>query len=177
MSSRRQRGRQSQRQGAAFELRVKAEAEAAGVLLHKVPTSAQPLRRLPGNPRLMVCRLETPTAPDWLGSFRGRSLALEAKTTTHDKRWSLGDRLAGHQGDALAAYHADGGVAAVLVCRLGEGAVDHYLLPWPEADPRPERKSWRWEQIERWRVPVGASWTDVLGRWEGYLDKGWEVGP
>ncbi len=179
------RGRANQRRGASLESRIAADLTAAGAWVVAVPPPVRLLGLAPApktgrhDPRIHLARLESPTAPDWLGvTPQGRALALEGKTAlaeAHPVSYPLGKRLRGHQGAALSAVGERGGVAAVLLWRDLGAIGSLYLLPWPVCDPRPERVSWAWGEIEPWRVPHRVAWTGALADWEGYCQRGWEV--
>jgi hypothetical protein len=168
---RKRRGARSQAQGASFERVIEREAALGGVLLTHVPPPVTVLRR---EGRAVLCRLEASLAPDYLGVANdGTALALEAKSTqTQRPSWELPHELVTHQGQRLAQVVAQGGIGAVLL-RWSQRL---YLLPWPQCDPRPARKSLRRDDILRWEVPAQTSWTAPLmsrEAWAAYCQGGW----
>lgn len=176
MATRRQLAKLSQSRGANWQRQIEADATQAGLILHSVPAPTQILRVVAGKPQLRIARLETPKSPDYLGSFEGRSVAIEAKITSNGPSFPLDKRLQGHQGRALAQYDADGGIGAVVVCRLEpvtSRSVGVYVLPWPQCKPE-MAKSIKWGLIEGYRVPVGVAWTDALAMWGLFCEsEGW----
>jgi hypothetical protein len=101
----------------------------------------------------------------------------------------------GHQGRELERAASDGCAALIFLVRLSgtdpgtqtlpPRAIPSalYLLPWPAANPRtqtPPRESWRWEDLEGWRVPVGVCWWEALRSaeaWTAYKAHGWKKEP
>jgi penicillin-binding protein-related factor A (putative recombinase) len=126
------KARKSQRSGKAGEKTVaeyNATAQAAGVaVLHKVPTDTR------WTPRGMV--YTTRSTVDFVGFMldgTGRHLAVEVKTCTSKKTFSLGE-VEPHQRDYLDAVEAAGGVAALVVVYGKEHAV--CAIPWHLAKDR-----------------------------------------
>lgn len=185
----------NKRQGNAAETAALAALARAGIYAHRLP---EPLRIVgldPKNPAQRVCRLESDLAVDVMGYLTdGTSLSMEVKSvevSSRDSglRWTVDDRLRGHQGEILARASAAGCAAFVYLQRLGgwyPGTQDDpcarplpsalYLLPWPDAAPQEGRASWRWEEVERWRVPASVDWTRALASratWAAYRATGW----
>lgn len=187
-------GKRSQAAGAAWETAIEQGAAFGGIKLVKIPAPLQIVAQAPArkgrkaDPRLVLARLEKAMAPDWLGVCRGGAVAFEAKTaspTGHPTSWKLDDRLKGHQGEALASWAAQGAVAAVLLRRQPgwtKGTktkppkllrAAEYVVPWPQGDPRPERVSVPWPDLEPWKVPAGRGWWEAIVDWESYCAAGW----
>jgi hypothetical protein len=178
----------NKRQGNAGEAAFLAALARARILAFRLP---EPLRIVgPGRTRAeRMCRLESDLGVDVLGVLPdGTALAAEAKTiailpTSRDSalRWAPDDRLRGHQGQILADYTARGAVGLVYLQRLAgaypggpkEAPVLYlpsalYLLPWPDAKPAEGRASWRWAEMERWKVGAGEDWTRHLASREAW---------
>lgn len=189
-NSARQRGRQSQAQGAALERYLVDSAASARVRLRHIPTPTQILRVAPPkagqplDPRLVIARLEPAVAVDLIGHLPGgRALYLEAKTTTLDaspRRWTLPDRLRlpddkhparGHQGQALEEDARDGAACAVFLRVVGVGARD-YLVPVGPAGCALSlaAASWSWEELAPFAVPGHGRWWEV---WTGNGGQWW----
>lgn len=185
----------NKRQGNSAEAACLASLARAGIYVQRQP---EPLRIVgidPRNPAQRVCRLESDLAVDLMGLLPGGlGFAAEVKSvevTGRDNalRWTVDDRLRGHQGEILTRVASMGGAAWVYLQRLGgwyAGTTADpttrslpsalYLLPWPQAAPQEGRASWRWEELEGWRVPNGRDWTAPLRSseaWRDYLAKGW----
>jgi hypothetical protein len=74
-----------------------------------------------------------------------------------------------HQADSVSPVYPTDPTTRSLPSAL-------YLLPWPQGAPQEGRASWRWEELEGWRVPNGRDWTTPLRSseaWRDYLAKGW----
>lgn len=185
----------NKRQGNTTESAALAALARAGIYAHRLP---EPLRIVgvdPRNPAQRVCRLESDLAVDVMGYLPdGTSLSMEVKSvevSSRDSglRWSVDERLRGHQGEILARAGRSGCAAFVYLQRLGgwyPGTQDDpttrslpsalYLLPWPDAALQEGRASWRWEELERWRVPPSVDWTRALVSrevWAAYRTHGW----
>lgn len=92
-------------------------------VIHKVPTAWIPLRDSRG--RVVNAKVEEKAAVDFLGTYRGRSLAFDAKHCSGDRiRW---DRLEDHQAQFLEDWTRDGGIGFVLV---GFGMQRFFVVPW-----------------------------------------------
>jgi len=92
-------------------------------VIHKVPTAWIPLRDSRG--RIVTAKVEEKAAVDFLGTYRGHSLAFDAKHCSGDRiRW---DRLEDHQAQFLEDWARDGGIGFVLV---GFGMERFFVIPW-----------------------------------------------
>lgn len=166
---RRARGKEAQRKGAGLEAQILASLHQVGIYAVHIPTPVQLLRPLDSSGgRLMIARLETPRAPDFLGVLPcGRALAIEAKRAPSGGRsWPMPERLRGHQGEALREVARRGGLALVLVEREDGG---RFAVPWPEGDPRGEdgegRVSFVWAELEaRWMMGMCEGWGETVLR-------------
>lgn len=98
--------------GLEFEKLINASNEAyfrAGVAyVHKVPTSSRIIRR-----DEKVVQIQVPSPVDYLGSWNGKALALEAKET-HESRWSL-SKIEEHQVQFLLNWEHGGGISGILI--------------------------------------------------------------
>lgn len=94
-------------------------------LIHKVPTEWIPLRDRTG--KIFSAKVEHKAAVDFLGTFRGRPVAFDAKHTKEGRiSWS---RLESHQREFLLRWENCGGLAFVLV---GWDMKRFYLVPIQE---------------------------------------------
>lgn len=92
-------------------------------VIHKVPTAWIPLRDSRG--RVVNAKVEEKAAVDFLGTYRGRSLAFDAKHCSGERiRW---DRLEDHQAQFLEDWTRDGGIGFILV---GFGMERFFVVPW-----------------------------------------------
>lgn len=108
--------------------------------VHKVPTAWLPIRD--GSGRIVTAKVEEKASPDFLGVYRGRGIAFDAKhTNTHRIRW---DRVEDHQEAFLDDWEHSGGIAFVLV-EFGDQSA--YVVPWHE---------WR-GMLGRWRRDLGQA--------------------
>jgi hypothetical protein len=170
----------NKRQGNAGEAAFLTALAHARIRAHRLPEPLRIIRR-GATAAERVCRLEADLGVDVLGVLAdGTALAAEAKTcaiTSRDSalRWAPDERLRGHQGQILADYTARGAVGLVYLQRLAgaypggpkEPPVLYlpsalYILPWPDAKPAEGRASWRWAEMERWKVGAGEDWTRHL---------------
>jgi recombination protein U len=143
---------------------LNAQCLAAGIArVRKLPTPMRVVGRIDqrGQTRLL-CVYSAKSGVDFVGVMLadGRAVAVEAKRCT-DRRFPLA-RLEDHQRDELAAVHAAGGVAVVLVIH---GPKRHaYALPWMLVARAVERgeKSLTVGAMEPYRVLAG---TPYLRRW------------
>lgn len=176
----------NKRQGNAAESVFLASLARARIAAHRLP---EPLRII-GKGRTggeRICRLEADLGVDVLGVLPdGTALAAEVKSVqigSRDSalRWAPDDRLRGHQGEILADYTARGAVGLVYLQRLGgiyPGGTGEpsvmlmasalYLLPWPDASPAAGRASWRWDELDPWKVGAGEDWTRHLASREAW---------
>ena len=116
--------------------------------VHKVPTAWVPIRD--GSGRIVTAKVEEKASPDFLGVYRGRAIAFDAKhTSAHRIRW---DRVEDHQAEFLGNWAAAGGIAFVLV-EFGEIAC---VVPWGQW----ERRLDDWH---RGRGPASATAEDLIG--------------
>lgn len=108
--------------------------------IHKVPTAWLPIRGHDG--RIVTAKVEEKASPDFLGVYRGRGVAFDAKhTNTNRIRW---DRVEDHQAEFLDQWETSGGISFVLV---EFGDLVCYVVPWCE---------WR-EELDRWRRHGGQA--------------------
>lgn len=110
-------------------------------VVHKVPTAWIPLRDSQG--RVVNAKVEEKAAVDFLGCYRGRPLAFDAKQCSDVRiRW---DRVEEHQAEFLEDWVKDGGIGFVLV-----GFINIYrffIVPWP---------TWR-EGLFNWEYRQGPA--------------------
>lgn len=91
-------------------------------VIHKVPTPWVPIRC---SGKIVNAKVEEKAAVDFLGSYRGRAIAYDAKHTKDKRiRW---DRVEPHQERFLSDWDKAGGIAFVLV---GYDMLKYYLVPW-----------------------------------------------
>lgn len=108
--------------------------------IHKVPTAWLPIRGNDG--RIVTAKVDEKASPDFLGVYRGRGVAFDAKHTQSNRiRW---DRVEDHQAEFLDNWEVSGGIAFVLV-EFGDCVC--YVVPWYE---------WR-EELDRWRQHGGQA--------------------
>lgn len=92
-------------------------------VIQKVPTEWVPIRGVRGE--IVNAKVEEKAAVDFLGGYRGRSIAFDAKHTVEERiRW---DRVESHQASFLEDCRQDGGIAFVLVSYQLR---DFYTVPW-----------------------------------------------
>ncbi len=110
-------------------------------VVHKVPTAFIPIRSSRtdehGRRPIVTAKVEERAAVDFLGVAGWCALAFDAKET-HESRWPLA-RLEEHQAKFLADWHAQGGLAFILVAFAPRGGT--YLVPWQELAAR--RAAWK----------------------------------
>lgn len=109
--------------------------------IHKVPTAWIPIRD--GSGRIATAKVDRKASVDFLGVYRGRAIAFDAKHTDAARiRW---DRVELHQAEFLDGWEQAGGLAFILV-QFGDDAC--HVIPWSE---------WR-EARDRWnRFGAAAS--------------------
>ena len=148
-------------------------------LVAKVPNPVRILSA--GNPRQrngpVKAHLLPPVWVDYTGVVMGGiAVAIEAKCTT-DKGPSFSlSKLAKHQHKTLSEMHAMGGIAAVYIRHLRQRHDQYssaalgadYLVPIAFIDALAKR-SFRWAEVEHFKVPAGKAWLDAL------TDKGWDM--
>lgn len=121
-------------------------------VIHKVPTAWIPLRN--GQGRIISAKVEEKAAVDFLGVYRGRPLAFDAKHCSRDRiRW---DRVEDHQAQFLEDWTRDGGIGFILV---GFGMQRFFVVPW---------EVW-WEGLLGWRYehgPASISVKQMQHEWE-----------
>jgi len=121
-------------------------------VIHKVPTAWIPLRDSRG--RVVNAKVEEKAAVDFLGVYRGRPLAFDAKHCSRDRiRW---DRVDDHQAQFLEDWTRDGGIGFILV---GFGMQRFFVVPW---------EVW-WEGLLGWRYehgPASISVKQMQHEWE-----------
>ena len=177
----------SQRNGAAFEKyldTLHANYRRAGLahLVH-VPTPVC----ITGTYRGKVQgHLRTPVYVDYTGVLSGGiAVALEAKYTQGGGPSFPLSKISPGQRDVLTSVHHLGGVSALIVRHgmigaKGMLASSDYLIPTAYIDSL-ERKSFRWDAVEMYRIPAGSTWIDALcdeergkgGDWHLYTRFGW----
>lgn len=132
-------------------------------VIHKVPTAWIPLRN--GQGRIISAKVEEKAAVDFLGTYRGRPLAFDAKHCSGERiRW---DRLETHQDQFLEDWAGNGGIGFILV---GFRMERFFVIPWT---------TWR-EGMLRWQEKQGPasisvkqmqpSWEVILGGRAAVLD-------
>ena len=130
--------------------------------IFKVPTPLQPMGNLPGNGGYVKARKLPAIYVDYSGTLDGgTAVAIEAKCTTVESvSFPFGDRVKQHQRDALTMVHRLGGIAALYVRRVHGMSADDYLVPavWIDAHTR---KSFKWVEVEHYKVPPGMDWLDA----------------
>lgn len=105
-------------------------------VIHKVPTAWIPLRDARG--QVVNAKVEEKAAVDFLGVYRGRPLAFDAKHCSGDRiRW---DRVEDHQAQFLEDWTRDGGIGFILV---GFGMERFFVIPW--AVWRERLLAWKYE--------------------------------
>lgn len=121
-------------------------------VIHKVPTAWLPLRNNQG--RIVSAKVEEKAAVDFLGTYRGHSLAFDAKHCSQDRiRW---DRLEDHQAQFTEDWTRDGGIGFILV---GFKMERFFVVPW---------EFWK-EKMFAWKYEKGAASISVkqmLPEWE-----------
>ncbi|ABB15312.1 prophage LambdaCh01, recombination protein U [Carboxydothermus hydrogenoformans Z-2901] len=124
-------------------------------VIHKVPTAWIPLRDSRG--RIVTAKVEEKAAVDFLGTYRGRSLAFDAKHCAGERiRW---DRVEDHQAQFLEDWTRDGGISFILV---GFNMSRFFVVPW---------EFWR-DGIFRWKYeegPASISIKQMCPEWETRL--------
>ncbi|WP_422444333.1 Holliday junction resolvase RecU [Thermoanaerobacterium sp. DL9XJH110] len=117
-------------------------------VIHKVPTAWIPLRD--GRGRVVNAKVEEKAAVDFLGTYRGHSLAFDAKHCSQDRiRW---DRLEDHQAQFIEDWTRAGGIGFILV---GFSMIRFFVVPW---------EYWR-EGILRWRYEKGPASISIKQMW------------
>lgn len=149
--------------------------------LFKVPNPVKittPVKR-----GVVTGRLGRAVYVDYSGTLDGGiSVALEAKcTVSKGVSFPFGERLPQHQRDTLTMVHKLGGIAAVYVRRVHGMTADDYLVPAVFIDAH-ERKSFKWAEVEQFKVPAGKTWIDCapscdydnrVNDWAAYCSDGW----
>ncbi len=149
-------------------------------LLFKVPTPVQITGRRAG---IKVSAERRPAVwVDYSGTLMGGlAVAIEAKLCTGVERSFPLRNITPHQRQTLSAAHAMGAVSAVYVRGGFLRAIDDYLVPASYIDAL-AKKSFRWEDVQHFRVPPGKSWLDCMpshayddreNAWCAYADYGW----
>lgn len=121
-------------------------------VIHKVPTAWLPLRD--GRGKIVSAKVEEKAAVDFLGTYRGRSLAFDVKHCSQERiRW---DRLEDHQAQFIEDWTRDGGIGFILV---GFNMERFFVVPW---------EFWK-EKMFTWKYEKGAasiSIKQMLPEWE-----------
>ncbi|MGB9813509.1 MAG: Holliday junction resolvase RecU [Thermovenabulum sp.] len=92
-------------------------------IIHKIPTAWMPLRD--GRGRIVNAKVEEKAAVDFLGAYKGRPIAFDAKHTYEERiRW---DRIEPHQAEFLKEWQQTGGISFVL---LGYSMERFFVVPW-----------------------------------------------
>ena len=151
-------------------------------LLFKVPT-----------PRSFAGQKRPAVFVDYSGAIEGgTAVCIEAKMCEHTslrsaRGFALG-KISQHQRAILTSMHAMGAISAVYV-RGGYSTTSHdYLVPTAYVDAL-EKKSFKWTEVERYKVPPGRSWLDATSilrayrdtpterdAWVEYCENGWGSG-
>lgn len=125
-------------------------------VIHKVPTAWIPIRNSAG--RITSAKVEKKASVDFLGNYRGRPIAFDAKHTGDLRiRW---DRVEPHQAEFLTNWDMQPGSMAFVLVEFGDLSCS--VIPWRE---------WR-RGLENWEhgapgVAASVSRDDpimVLGR-------------
>lgn len=99
--------------------------EIGKAVVQKVPTKMLPIRD--GNGKIVSCKVCERSCVDYLGTYNGIPVAIEAKHTSSE-RISFGE-VQDHQADYLDAWRSAGrGVSCVLV---SFGLKRFFCVPWP----------------------------------------------
>lgn len=119
-------------------------------VVHKVPTAWIPIRNSAG--RIISAKVEKKASVDFLGNYRGRPIAFDAKHTADLRiRW---DRVEPHQAEFLANWDATRGTGegldlAFVLVEFGDLSCS--IVPWHE---------WR-KGLERWEQGVSRAAASV----------------
>ena len=150
--------------------------------LFKVPTPLQIKGPLMGTKLVKAAKLKA-VFVDYAGTLDGGiSVALESKCHTSGGPSYPFGKMPQHQRDTLTMVHTLGGIAALYVRRVHGMTVEDYLVPavWIDAHPR---KSFKWTEVEKFKVPSGKGWLDCAPScvydnretdWAAYCDYGWK---
>ena len=150
--------------GRALELMIdwqNRQYRAHGVaLIHKVPTEWLPLRD--GAGQIRSAKVERQAAVDFLGVYRGKAIAFDAKQTSERRvRW---DRVEPHQADFLTDWERRGGLSFILVGFMGTADQGrYYLVPWAWWRGRLEDYDRRSSGS---RTPASVSADELAREWE-----------
>lgn len=181
-AGRKNAGRKSQKMGSTLEEFIVREARVFDVVLNRT------------QPRYVrIGGAWKPVGKGWVDFSGilpgGRSVNFDAKATEDPKRWTLGKRLLEHQGEHLKRSAKQGAVTFVYLRALvkEEGFdFDYYILPWTEEGPvfekkhekgahkGQEKKSYRWEELARWKMPNNKTWFDAAMNWDVFIQEGWK---
>ena len=169
--------RKGQKKGSGLEHWLVHHARMNGVWLRHNTPPMQVLRRDQRDRRIVTCRLEGKGWLDFTACLKGGvSADFDAKDVMWDgkgKRWKLGTRLRGHQGETIAKLDGLEHIAFVYLRRRRLLSCQDYVIPAPVLEGGPA--SILWDDLEPYVVPHGLSWIDAAkGWWLGYRSNGWE---
>ena len=172
------RSRKGQKKGAGLESWLKRTAKVNGIWLRHNTPPMQILRRDQRDGRLVTCRLEGKGWVDFTATLNdGLSCDFDAKDVVWDgksRRWSLGTRLRGHQGQTLTRLDHMGHVAFVYLRRRRLVRCQDYVIPAHVIKDGPA--SILWDDLEPWAIPPGLTWIEpVCSWWTGYREQGWKL--
>lgn len=140
---------------------------------------------------IVTGHLLKPVWVDYTGVVAGGiAVALEAKFTAGSRQsWSFSG-MSDHQHQTLTSVHKMGGIAALYVrhgrfsrnAKVLVSSID-YLIPIAFIDGL-DKRSFRWDEVERYRVPAGRTWMDSVDvgqgcsvetqtAWEMFIEDGW----
>lgn len=95
-------------------------------VIHKVPTAWLPIRNASG--RIISAKVEKKASVDFLGNYRGRPIAFDAKHTDALRiRW---DRVEPHQAEFLTSWDIQPGSIAFVLVEFGDLSCS--VVPWRE---------------------------------------------
>lgn len=118
---------------------------------------------------------------DYSGMLKGgRAVAVEAKYTGQPVVSFPLSTITDTQRDTLSLVHSMGGVAALYVRHFdiaGPRAISRdYFVPVSYLDAL-TRRSFRWSDVEQFRIPTGRTWVEAAQEWETYTEHGWQQLP
>jgi len=174
--------RRGKKKGSGLENWIEMRAKIDGVWLRHNTPPMQVLRRDQTNRQLVTCRLEGKGWLDYTAILSGGVQAdFDAKDHQWDgkaRRWRIGTRLRGHQGDTLARLDRMGHIAFVYLRRRWLTSAQDYVIPAQMLSGNPA--SILWDDLEDYVVPRGRTWVCAVALWPEYPAEGWpqqEEGP
>ena len=171
------RSRKGQKKGSGLESWLVQHAQMNRVWLRHNTPPMQVLRRDQRDRRIVTCRLEGKGWLDFTATLDGGvSADFDAKDVIWDgtaRRWKLGARLRGHQGETLARLDSLGHIAFVYLRRRRPLSCQDYVVPAPALEGSPA--SILWDDLEAYVIPHGSSWLEAVDLWwAGYRELGWD---